>query len=73
LADPRGLAFAAVAADYDRGRAGWPPELVDAVGGETIRLLRRLVAELRPGLLRALPDSRYTLGLVARVLTTERT
>jgi SAM-dependent methyltransferase len=35
VSDPQGLAFDPVAADYDRGRAGWPLELIADVGGQT--------------------------------------
>ena len=36
LADPQGLAFDPVAEDYDRGRAGWPPELLDGIEAESV-------------------------------------
>jgi ubiquinone/menaquinone biosynthesis C-methylase UbiE len=36
VADPQGLAFDPVAEDYDRGRAGWPPELLNDVEGEEV-------------------------------------
>jgi ubiquinone/menaquinone biosynthesis C-methylase UbiE len=36
LADPQGLAFDRVAEDYDRGRAGWPPELLDGVQADAV-------------------------------------
>jgi SAM-dependent methyltransferase len=36
VADPQGLAFDPVAEDYDRGRAGWPPELLDGVKADAV-------------------------------------
>lgn len=33
MSDPQGLAFDQLAADYDRGRYGWPPALLDGLGG----------------------------------------
>jgi SAM-dependent methyltransferase len=36
LADPQGLAFDPVAADYDRGRPGWPDAVVDGVEGSEV-------------------------------------
>jgi ubiquinone/menaquinone biosynthesis C-methylase UbiE len=36
MADPQGLAFDPVAEDYDRGRAGWPPELLDGVTADAV-------------------------------------
>jgi trans-aconitate methyltransferase len=36
MADPQGLAFDPVAEDYDRGRAGWPPELLDGVEADAV-------------------------------------
>jgi len=36
MSDPQGLAFDPVAADYERGRAGWPRELLDGVAGESV-------------------------------------
>jgi SAM-dependent methyltransferase len=35
-ADPQGLAFDPVADDYDRGRPGWPPEMLHGVRGEAV-------------------------------------
>jgi SAM-dependent methyltransferase len=36
VSDPLGLRFDAVAEDYELGRAGWPPEVVDGVDGEAV-------------------------------------
>jgi SAM-dependent methyltransferase len=36
MSDPQGLAFDPVAEDYDRGRAGWPPGVLDGIDGETV-------------------------------------
>jgi SAM-dependent methyltransferase len=36
MADPQGLAFDPVAEDYDRGRAGWPVELLAGVEAEAV-------------------------------------
>ncbi len=36
MSDPQGLAFDPVAADYDLGRPGWPPELLDGIEGEDV-------------------------------------
>ena len=36
MSDPQGLAFDAVAEDYDRGRAGWPREVLDGVDAQTV-------------------------------------
>jgi SAM-dependent methyltransferase len=36
VSDPLGLLFDAVAEDYEFGRAGWPPEVVDGVAGEVV-------------------------------------
>ena len=36
MSDPQGLRFDAVAEDYEFGRAGWPPEVVEGVGGEVV-------------------------------------
>jgi SAM-dependent methyltransferase len=33
-ADPQGRAFDSAAEDYERGRTGWPPEVLDGLGGE---------------------------------------
>jgi SAM-dependent methyltransferase len=35
-ADPQGLAFDALAADYDRGRPGWPAGVVEGVRGDSV-------------------------------------
>ena len=34
MSDPLGLSFDPVAEDYELGRAGWPPEVVEGVEGE---------------------------------------
>jgi SAM-dependent methyltransferase len=36
MSDPQGLAFAELAEDYDRGRAGWPPGLLDGIDAEAV-------------------------------------
>ena len=36
MSDPQGLAFDQVAEDYDLGRAGWPPELLDGIEGDSV-------------------------------------
>jgi SAM-dependent methyltransferase len=36
VSDPQGLAFDPVAADYDLGRPGWPPELLGGVEGDDV-------------------------------------
>ena len=36
MSDPQGLRFDAVAADYELGRAGWPPEVVEGVEGDVV-------------------------------------
>ena len=36
MSDPQGLAFDALAEDYERGRAGWPPDLLDGIEAETV-------------------------------------
>ena len=36
MSDPQGLAFDPFAADYDLGRPGWPPELLDGIGGDEV-------------------------------------
>lgn len=36
MSDPQGLAFDPVAGDYERGRAGWPPEVLDGIDRETV-------------------------------------
>jgi SAM-dependent methyltransferase len=36
VSDPQGLQFDAVAADYELGRAGWPREVVEGVGGDVV-------------------------------------
>jgi len=35
-ADPQGLNFGSAAGDYERGRTGWPPDVVDGVDGESV-------------------------------------
>jgi SAM-dependent methyltransferase len=34
VSDPQGLAFDSAAEDYERGRTGWPPQVLDGVDGE---------------------------------------
>jgi SAM-dependent methyltransferase len=36
VSDPQGLVFDPFAADYDRGRPGWPPELLDGIEGDDV-------------------------------------
>jgi len=36
VSDPQGLRFDPVAEDYELGRAGWPPEVVDGVDGVVV-------------------------------------
>ena len=36
MSDPQGLRFDPVAEDYELGRAGWPPEVVDGVDGVVV-------------------------------------
>ena len=36
VADPQGFGFASLAQDYDQGRYGWPPTLLDGIDGETV-------------------------------------
>jgi SAM-dependent methyltransferase len=36
VSDPQGLAFDPFAADYERGRPGWPPELVEGIDGADV-------------------------------------
>jgi SAM-dependent methyltransferase len=36
MSDPQGLVFDRVAEDYDRGRPGWPVEVLDGVEAETV-------------------------------------
>lgn len=36
MSDPQGLRFDRVAEDYELGRAGWPPEVVEGVDGEVV-------------------------------------
>jgi len=36
MSDPQGLAFAALAEDYDLGRAPWPPEMLDGIDAECV-------------------------------------
>ena len=36
MSDPQGLAFDALAEDYERGRAGWPPAMLDAIEAEAV-------------------------------------
>jgi SAM-dependent methyltransferase len=53
--DPQGLTFGSAAEDYERGRTGWPPEVVDLVEGESVldlaagtgKLTRHLVERFR--------------------------
>ena len=35
-ADPQGLTFGSAAEDYERGRTGWPPDVVDGVDSESV-------------------------------------
>jgi SAM-dependent methyltransferase len=34
VSDPQGLAFDSAAEDYERGRTGWPPEVLEGMDGE---------------------------------------
>lgn len=34
--DPQGLSFDALAEDYERGRPGWPPAMLDAIDATTV-------------------------------------
>jgi ubiquinone/menaquinone biosynthesis C-methylase UbiE len=36
VSDPQGLAFDSAAEDYERGRTGWPPEIMDGVDGDAV-------------------------------------
>jgi SAM-dependent methyltransferase len=36
VSDPQGLAFDPVAADYDLGRPGWPPDLLEGIDGHDV-------------------------------------
>ena len=36
MSDPQGLAFDRLAEDYDLGRSGWPPSMLDGIEGETV-------------------------------------
>lgn len=36
VSDPQGLAYDRLAEDYERGRAGWPPELLDGIEGSAV-------------------------------------
>ena len=36
MSDPLGLSFEAVADDYELGRAGWPPEVLEGVDAEVV-------------------------------------
>lgn len=36
MSDPQGLAFDAFAEDYERGRPGWPPEMLERVEASTV-------------------------------------
>ena len=36
MSDPQGLAFDQLAEDYDLGRSGWPPAMLDGVDGDTV-------------------------------------
>jgi SAM-dependent methyltransferase len=36
MSDPQGLAFDSFAADYDLGRPGWPPEVLEGIEGDDV-------------------------------------
>jgi SAM-dependent methyltransferase len=36
VSDPQGLAFDSLAEDYDVGRSGWPPEVLEGIDGDTV-------------------------------------
>jgi ubiquinone/menaquinone biosynthesis C-methylase UbiE len=56
VSDPQGLAFDPVAEDYDRGRAGWPEELLDGVEGESVLDLAAGTGKLTQLLVARYPD-----------------
>jgi ubiquinone/menaquinone biosynthesis C-methylase UbiE len=55
-ADPQGLAFDALAEDYDLGRAGWPSGILDGVRGEAVLDLGAGTGKLTALLVRHYPD-----------------
>jgi SAM-dependent methyltransferase len=56
LADPQGLAFDAFAEDYDLGRTGWPPAMVEGIPGESVLDLAAGTGKLTSLLVRRFPD-----------------
>ena len=36
VSDPQGLSYERLAQDYERGRAGWPPAMIDGIEGEVV-------------------------------------
>ena len=87
MSDPPGLAFDPFATDYELGRPGWPPELLDRIEGDDVLDLAyeppvgdaaRAAPEaerraLRADLVDALDEVRYRLRLTARVFSARRT
>lgn len=55
MTDPQGLAFDPFAADYDRGRPGWPVELLEGIAGEEVLDLAAGTGKLTSLLVEAYP------------------
>jgi SAM-dependent methyltransferase len=56
VSDPQGLAFDALAEDYDLGRAGWPSAILDGIRGESVLDLAAGTGKLTALLVRRYPD-----------------
>jgi SAM-dependent methyltransferase len=56
VSDPQGLAFDALAEDYDLGRTGWPMAMLDGLDGESVLDLAAGTGKLTSLLVRRYPD-----------------
>jgi len=56
VSDPQGLAFDALAEDYELGRAGWPPGILAGIHGESVLDLAAGTGKLTALLVRRYPD-----------------